>query len=75
MFAATTYSTHFMKLEQALAIAGQTTGPNWLDFFREPWSTPGGNKISKYSFHGQRRALQLVYNKNEIEIVKIVRLE
>ena len=36
-----------------IAIAGQTTGPNWLNF--------GGN-LGWKKIHGQSRALELVFN-------------
>ena len=39
-----------------LAIAGQTAGPNWLNFFE-------GTHVFK--FYGQRRALKLVNSKKK----------
>ena len=42
-------------------MAGQTAGPNWLNFFREPMVTPGVTKAKKMlKFHGQHHALEPV---------------
>ena len=40
-----------------LDIAGQTTEPNWLNFFM-PWVHGGYKKFMRFLIHGQRRALQ-----------------
>ena len=58
-----------------LPLAGQTAGPNGLKFFVNTHGWLGGvlgnnNKISNifltiFFSHGQRRALQLVYNKSK----------
>ena len=51
-----------------LRIAGQTAGPIGLNFFVDTWLKKSKIfffKFFKYFFfHGQRRALQLVYYKN-----------
>ena len=46
-----------------LPIAGQTAGPNMLKIL---WTLMGGRgqKIQKFFLRGQRRALQLINNKN-----------
>ena len=54
-------------------IAGQTTEPNGLNFFVETQGFPGAKKsnfFSKFFFHGQRRALQLVLFKTHKVFVK-----
>jgi len=39
-----------------LAIAGQKTEPNGLNYFREPWSIPGVTSKAKQSFKKHSRA-------------------
>ena len=50
-------------------IAGQMAGPIGLKFFVDTHGWPGVKKIRnfffQFFFHGQRRALQLVFNKYE----------
>jgi len=46
-----------------LPIAGQTAGPNALNFFcGHSWVAGGCFRLKQNFFHGQRRALQLVYS-------------
>ena len=59
-------------------IAGQTAGPIGLNFFVDAQGRPGGVIVKKYIFfsnfffkfffHGQRRALQLVYHISQVEV-------
>ena len=52
-----------------LAIAGQTVGPNWLTFCEGTHGYLIGNIKGKknrfFSFHGQRRSVQLVLYRDD----------
>ena len=63
-----------------LPIADQTAGPIGLKFFVDTQGWPGGvivknrnyffkNFFSSFFFHGQRRALQLVYHISQVDVL------
>ena len=64
-----------------LPIAGQTAGPIGLKFFVDTQGWPGGvivknsklfffsNFFSRFFFHGQRWALQLVYHISQVDVL------
>ena len=61
-----------------LPIAGQTAGPNGLKFLVWVFQSIKIQIFFKFSFHGQRRALQIVMAKYELLMArmnKIVRIK